>query len=201
MCSADPAPSPPVRDIGLFNCGSPGPPYSDLDDTPANGVIYSLYVLNNKIMPSKTLPMYIAALLSPADPLDPHSDLEGEAPDGSFANRNGRHAIGHVDDFSALQQQVLEGRSLVHRMETTLQACLEPSQLEDSQKQSSDLVSPKQLVINVMTEKHKYNTGVCAGPGLWMCEESTIQHQDSEADPGGGDVSAEDVLEGSSSQH
>lgn len=41
MCSTDPAPSPPVRDIGLFNCGSPGPPYSDLDDShsTANGVI------------------------------------------------------------------------------------------------------------------------------------------------------------------
>lgn len=42
VCSTDPAPSPPVRDIGLFNCGSPGPPYSDLDDShsTANGVTY-----------------------------------------------------------------------------------------------------------------------------------------------------------------
>uniref|UniRef100_A0A1A8KU28 Phosphodiesterase 4D interacting protein n=1 Tax=Nothobranchius kuhntae TaxID=321403 RepID=A0A1A8KU28_NOTKU len=101
----DPAPSPPVRDIGLFNCGSPGPPYSDLDDS------------------------HSAA----NDPLDPHSELEGEAPDGSFANRNGRHVIGHVDDFSALQQQVLEGRGLVQRMEMTLQACLDPPLLEGNQ--------------------------------------------------------------------
>lgn len=72
-----------------------------------------------------------------ADTLDPHSELEGEAPDGSFANRNGRHAIGHVDDFSALQQQVLEGRSLVQRMETTLQSCLGPSMVE---KKSNELV-------------------------------------------------------------
>ncbi|XP_078119731.1 myomegalin isoform X3 [Sander vitreus] len=109
----DPAPSPPVRDIGLFNCGSPGPPYLDLDDSHST---------------------------ANADPLDPHSELEGEAPDGSFANRNGRHAIGHVDDFSALQQQVLEGRSLVQRMETTLQACLGPPLLERNQKHSSELV-------------------------------------------------------------
>ncbi|XP_031710402.1 myomegalin isoform X3 [Anarrhichthys ocellatus] len=108
----DPAPSPPVRDIGLFNCGSPGPPYSDLDDSHSTA----------------------------NDPLDPHSELEGEAPDGSFANRNGRHTIGHVDDFSALQQQVLEGGSLVQRMETTLQACLGPPLLEGHQKQSSELV-------------------------------------------------------------
>lgn len=74
------------------------------------------------------------------DTLDPHSELEGEAPDGSFANRNGRHAIGHVDDFSALQQQVLEGRSLVQRMETTLQSCLRPPLLEGNHGKSSELV-------------------------------------------------------------
>ncbi|XP_031666224.1 myomegalin isoform X5 [Oncorhynchus kisutch] len=103
----DPAPSPPVRDIGLFNCGSPYHiPYTDLVETPLT-----------------------------ANDLDPHSDLQGDAPDGSFSNRNGRHAIGHVDDYSALQQQVLEGRSLVQRMETALQACLSQSMLVDSQDQ------------------------------------------------------------------
>ncbi|XP_070988580.1 myomegalin-like isoform X9 [Oncorhynchus clarkii lewisi] len=103
----DPAPSPPVRDIGLFNCGSPyHVPYTDLVETPLT-----------------------------ANDLDPHSELQGDAPDGSFCNRNGRHAIGHVDDYSALQQQVLEGRSLVQRMETALQACLSQSMLVDSQDQ------------------------------------------------------------------
>jgi len=40
VCFADPAPSPPVRDIGLFNCVSPYGPYSDLEDShsTANGV-------------------------------------------------------------------------------------------------------------------------------------------------------------------
>ncbi|XP_031663220.1 myomegalin isoform X5 [Oncorhynchus kisutch] len=103
----DPAPSPPVRDIGLFNCGSPYHVlYTDLEETPLT-----------------------------ANDLDPHSELEGDAPDGSFSNRNGRHAIGHVDDYSALQQQVLEGRSLVQRMETALQACLSQSMLEGSHDQ------------------------------------------------------------------
>ncbi|KAL0966450.1 hypothetical protein UPYG_G00295450 [Umbra pygmaea] len=103
----DPAPSPPVRDIGLFNCGSPyHVSYTDLEETPLS-----------------------------ANELDLHSELEGDAPDGSFSNRNGRHAIGHVDDYNALQQQVLEGRSLVQRMETALQACLSQSMLEDNQDQ------------------------------------------------------------------
>ncbi|XP_024128989.1 myomegalin isoform X2 [Oryzias melastigma] len=116
----DPAPSPPVRDIGLFNCGSPGPPYSDLEDSHSTA----------------------------NDPLDPHSELEGEAPDGSFANRNGRHAIGHVDDFSALQQQVLEGRSLVQRMETTLQACFGP---DGSEEESGKLVLDNRCVKNLLS--------------------------------------------------
>ncbi|CAL8312430.1 unnamed protein product [Gadus morhua 'NCC'] len=73
------------------------------------------------------------------EPFDPHSELEGDAPDGSFANRNGRHAIGHVDDFSALQQQVLEGRSLVQRMETALQACLSQPPLPGNQEPSHEL--------------------------------------------------------------
>lgn len=40
-----------------------------------------------------------------------------------------------------------------------------------------------------------------AGSGLWLCQESAGQHQDSEADPGGGHVAAKDVLESSSAQH
>ncbi|XP_036410662.1 myomegalin-like isoform X2 [Megalops cyprinoides] len=88
----DPAPSPPVRDMGLFNTASPYTMLTDQEEAPLAG----------------------------NDPLNPHAALVGEAPDGSFANKNGRHAVGHVDDFSALQQQVLEGKALVSRM----QACL-----------------------------------------------------------------------------
>ncbi len=48
------------------------------------------------------------------------STLQGQAPDGSFANRHGRHAVGHIDDFKALQQQILEGSALLRKMEATL---------------------------------------------------------------------------------
>ncbi|XP_068605286.1 myomegalin-like [Brachionichthys hirsutus] len=119
----DPAPSPPVRDIGLFNCGSPGPPYSDLDDSHSTAI----------------------------DSPDPHSELEGEAPDGSYANRNGRHAIGHVDDFTALQQQVLEGRSLVRLLETTLQAFLGQPLLEENRKRSGELVLDYRCVKSLLS--------------------------------------------------
>ncbi|XP_057576809.1 myomegalin isoform X4 [Hippopotamus amphibius kiboko] len=42
--------------------------------------------------------------------------LEGDATDGSFANKHGRHVIGHVDDYSALRQQIEEGRLLVKKV-------------------------------------------------------------------------------------
>lgn len=83
--------------------------------------------------------------------LEPHADLEGEAPDGSFANRNGRHAIGHVDDFSALQQQVLEGRGLVQRMEATLQTCLNTALLEVNAGKALDYGSVRNLLANTKT--------------------------------------------------
>ncbi|CAB1323888.1 unnamed protein product, partial [Coregonus sp. 'balchen'] len=67
--------------------------------------------------PALSPPVRDTGLFNPASPLSPalepqevDSSLEGQAPDGSFANRNGRHAVGNVDDFSALQQQILEGR-------------------------------------------------------------------------------------------
>uniref|UniRef100_A0A671PKJ9 Si:ch211-242b18.1 n=1 Tax=Sinocyclocheilus anshuiensis TaxID=1608454 RepID=A0A671PKJ9_9TELE len=43
--------------------------------------------------------------------------LEVEAPDGSC--KTGRHMIGHMDDFSALQQQLLEGKAVIHEMSFT----------------------------------------------------------------------------------
>ncbi|EGW09222.1 Myomegalin [Cricetulus griseus] len=42
--------------------------------------------------------------------------LEGDATDGSFANKRGRHVIGHIDDYSALQQQIGEGKLLVQKI-------------------------------------------------------------------------------------
>ncbi|XP_008332096.1 myomegalin isoform X3 [Cynoglossus semilaevis] len=149
----DPAPSPPVRDIGLFNCGSPGPPYSDLDDSHSTANV---------------------------DSLDPHSELEGEAPDGSFANRNGRHAIGHMDDFSALQQQVLEGRSLIQRMETTLQACLSLDMNEKSDKMVLDSGCVRSLLSNTRTLRQILEESTSLLKMFWRaalpCTEPAIQN-------------------------
>lgn len=42
--------------------------------------------------------------------------LEGDAADGSFASKHGRHVVGHIDDYSALRQQIGEGELLVRKM-------------------------------------------------------------------------------------
>ncbi len=57
--------------------------------------------------------------------------LEAEAPDGSFACKTGRHMIGHVDDFSALQQQLLEGKVVIRKMEAALQSSTESPNLPE----------------------------------------------------------------------
>ncbi|XP_074523720.1 myomegalin isoform X2 [Halichoeres trimaculatus] len=75
-------------------------------------------------------PVRDTGLISPPSPRhaaqrqteDDHAapSLQGQAPDGSFANRHGRHAVGHIDDFRALQQQILEGGALLRQMEVDL---------------------------------------------------------------------------------
>jgi myomegalin len=42
--------------------------------------------------------------------------LEGDATDGSFANKHGRHVIGHADDYCALRQQIGERKLLVQKI-------------------------------------------------------------------------------------
>ncbi|XP_048831938.1 LOW QUALITY PROTEIN: myomegalin [Brienomyrus brachyistius] len=122
----DPAPSPPVRDPGLLTSGS-------------------TYSLSSK----SPDPEDLDSLSN--DMLRPNSELEGEAPDGSFANKNGRHTIGHVDDFNALQQQILEGKMLVHKIEAMLQSSLTSSLLEVTSGKALDQGVVKTLLTSAKT--------------------------------------------------
>ncbi|XP_072537690.1 myomegalin isoform X2 [Salminus brasiliensis] len=92
----DPTPSPPVRDTGLFSPASPIP--AEPDDLQSSA--------NDSSKPCS------------------RSQGESEVPDGSFACKTGSHVVGHVDDFSALQQQLLEGKVLIRKMEATLQSSI-----------------------------------------------------------------------------
>lgn len=41
-----------------------------------------------------------------------------------WANRNGRHVLGLIEDYNALRKQISEGRKLSHSMDAQLQECL-----------------------------------------------------------------------------
>uniref|UniRef100_A0AAA9S5F0 Phosphodiesterase 4D interacting protein n=1 Tax=Bos taurus TaxID=9913 RepID=A0AAA9S5F0_BOVIN len=56
--------------------------------------------------------------------------LEGDATDGSFANKHGRHVIGHIDDYSALREQIGEGRLLVKKIASLVRPTCSFSGLE-----------------------------------------------------------------------
>ncbi|XP_046314107.1 uncharacterized protein LOC124101929 isoform X2 [Marmota monax] len=46
--------------------------------------------------------------------------LEGDSMDGSFANKHGRHIIGHINDYTALREQIGEGKQLVEKIQSLL---------------------------------------------------------------------------------
>ncbi|XP_078114405.1 myomegalin isoform X3 [Sander vitreus] len=98
-------------------------------------------------------PVRDTGLVSPSSPLhaaQKHaaetgaSILQAQAPDGSFANRHGGHAVGHIDDFKALQQQILQGGALLRKMETALYTLSGPQ--EFSLHQPSDSGSVRKLL-------------------------------------------------------
>ncbi|KAM8744919.1 myomegalin isoform 2-T2 [Acanthopagrus schlegelii] len=104
-------------------------------------------------------PVRDTGLVSPSSPLHPAhkhaegngaagqaSTLQGQAPDGSFANRHGRHAVGHADDFKALQQQILEGSALLHKMEASLYSFHQPSDSGSVRKLLSDTKTLRQFL-------------------------------------------------------
>ncbi|XP_038581901.1 myomegalin [Micropterus salmoides] len=107
-------------------------------------------------------PVRDTGLVSPSSPLHPAqkhaedtgaadraSTLQGQAPDGSFSNRHGRHAVGHIDDFKALQRQILEGSALLRKMDATLHSLSNPP--EFSLHQPSDSGSVRKLLSDSKT--------------------------------------------------
>ncbi|XP_071342689.1 myomegalin isoform X2 [Trachinotus anak] len=79
------------------------------------------------------------------------STLQGQVPDGSFASRHGRHAVGHIDDFKALQQQILEGSALLCKMEAALRPLIVSALQEFSLHQPSDAASARKLLSDTKT--------------------------------------------------
>ncbi|KAM7387802.1 hypothetical protein PAMP_024015 [Pampus punctatissimus] len=108
-------------------------------------------------------PVRDTGLVSPSSPLhagQKHTEdtraagraapaLQGHVPDGSFADRHGRHAVGHIDDFKVLQQQILEGNALLHKMEAAL--CSLNASQQFSRHQPSDSGPVRKLLVDTKT--------------------------------------------------
>ncbi|KAG8436489.1 hypothetical protein GDO86_007547 [Hymenochirus boettgeri] len=124
----DPIPSPPVRDVGMYTPSNVFPSGSSLN------AFYTAPALDRSLLHN--------AQVSEGNKFD---KLEGDAPDGSFANKNGRHVIGHIDDFIALKQQMLEGKMLIQKMETLMQSSLNIPFLEVHGTKALDYGSIKKL--------------------------------------------------------
>ncbi|XP_053746517.1 myomegalin isoform X20 [Panthera pardus] len=108
----DPVASPPVRDVGMnspalvFPSSSPAAPGSET----------AIFNRTNELG------------LDASPVMKNPPKLEGEATDGSFANKHGRHVIGHIDDYSALRQQIGEGTLLVKKIAAFVRsACAFPA--------------------------------------------------------------------------
>ncbi|XP_010587917.2 myomegalin isoform X11 [Loxodonta africana] len=97
--------SPPVRDVGMSSPALVFPSSSS-----ALGSETSVFSRTNELGPDA----------SPVMKNPPK--LEGDATDGSFANKHGRHVIGHIDDYSALRQQIGEGKLLVKKIVSLLRS-------------------------------------------------------------------------------
>ncbi|XP_019357500.1 PREDICTED: myomegalin-like isoform X2 [Gavialis gangeticus] len=122
-------PSPPVRDVGM---SSPAPLFSTSSLT-ALGPDASLH--------------HQAKELCKEDPSvrKGSPSLKGDDPTGSFASKHGCHIIGHVDDYSTLKQQILEGKILVHKMASLMRPALSVPSLEAQGMEALERGSIRQL--------------------------------------------------------
>ncbi|XP_066124244.1 myomegalin isoform X8 [Saccopteryx bilineata] len=94
------AASPPVRDVGM----DPVPSFSS-SPSAAPGADKAVFIRTDEQQGCDSSPV----MKNPPK-------LEGDVADGSFANKHGHHIIGHIDDYSALRQQIGEGTLLVRRI-------------------------------------------------------------------------------------
>ncbi|XP_072367293.1 myomegalin isoform X6 [Scyliorhinus torazame] len=127
----DCVPSPPVRDTGLFS------PFQLHPKTTSSVEDFNM---------EDTSHQHDGYLC------DSMSQISCSVIDDEFAKKNGCHVIGHINDYNALQQQIMEGRILVQRMESVVQSCVNAAFLEiDGSKQDLDHQTVKQLFSNTNT--------------------------------------------------
>ncbi|XP_051866823.1 myomegalin isoform X4 [Pristis pectinata] len=131
----DCVPSPPVRDTGMFSSFQM---HSKVNSSVADFNMEDTSQRNDGYL-SDSMSQISCSL------------TDDELPDGSFVKKNGSHVIGHIDDYNALQQQIMEGRMLVQRMEAIVQSCVNAAFLEIDGSKHLDHQTVKQLFSNTNT--------------------------------------------------
>ncbi|KAG6924517.1 phosphodiesterase 4D interacting protein-like, partial [Chelydra serpentina] len=101
----DSSPSPPVRDVGMSSPAPLSPPALLSAPAPLTHWMKELPVDD---------PLARRSAPAPA----------GDTTSGSSASKGRCQVIGHVDDYYALKQQILEGKTLVHQMASLLRPAL-----------------------------------------------------------------------------
>nr|XP_033772387.1 myomegalin isoform X3 [Geotrypetes seraphini] len=124
----DAIPSPPVRDVGM--------------DSTAPFCPSSSFLAPDSIVFRESQG---AEMCWDDSGIQSSSMLEGDIPEESFANKNGNYVIGHIDDYSALKQQILEGNVLISKMESIMQSSLNIPFLEIHTTQPLDYRNIRQL--------------------------------------------------------
>ncbi|KAM9337803.1 CDK5 regulatory subunit-associated protein 2 [Symphorus nematophorus] len=71
-----------------------------------------------------------------------------------WANRNGRHILGLIEDYNALRKQISEGRKLSRSMDTQLQECLHTLRQQSSDNKMMEQQHLKSLSGSVNTMQH-----------------------------------------------
>ncbi|XP_072130046.1 myomegalin isoform X9 [Mobula birostris] len=157
----DCVPSPPVRDTGTFSS-------FQMHSKAASSVVDF-----NVEDTSQQNDVYLSDSLSHIS----CSLIDDKLPHGSFAKKNGSHVIGHIDDYNALQQQIMEGRMLVQRMESIVQSCVNAAFLEIDGFKHLDHQTVKQLFSNTNT-LHQILNETCSL--LKMFWRTTLPNPDSD---------------------
>ncbi|XP_041064490.1 myomegalin isoform X4 [Carcharodon carcharias] len=126
----DCVPSPPVRDTGLFS------PFQLHPKTTSSMEDFNMEDTSHRH----------DGYLS-----DSMSQISCSVIDDAIAKKNGYHVVGHINDYNALQQQIMEGRILVQRMESIVQSCVNAAFLEIDGSKDLDHQTVKQLFSNTNT--------------------------------------------------
>ncbi|XP_045865039.1 myomegalin isoform X12 [Meles meles] len=143
--------SPPVRDVGM---NSPALTFPSLSAA-APGSETTIFKRTNEL--------YLDASPGMKNP----PKLEGKATDGSFANKHGCHVIGHIDDYSALRQQIGEGKLLVKKIAALVRsACTFPG-LETQGTEVPGSKGIHELGSSVQTLQHMLDESVSLLTMFW----------------------------------